>query len=221
MVAQESTKRRSKDSIFTMLFSDKKNLLQLYRELCPEDTDVAPEEIRITTLRSVMVNRMVNDLGFIVRNKLLYLTEAQSEWDNNITLRMLLYLSQSLKDYIDSSGLYIHSGKRLDIPKPELYVIYSGSSHVPEEISFAREYFGGDCELDLKVHVITGANADTIAGQYIGFCNVYDEMRQRYGDSLDCAKILWKKGLTGTLILIVSLSHIDKFKGFNVYGSYT
>ena len=37
-------KRKIKDSVFTNLFQDKKYLLQLYKALHPEDTDVTEDQ---------------------------------------------------------------------------------------------------------------------------------------------------------------------------------
>ncbi|MBQ1546103.1 MAG: hypothetical protein IIZ59_01055, partial [Clostridia bacterium] len=64
-----TTKRRSKDSVFTKLFSDVNNVLELYKDLHPEDTTVTKDDIEIQTLNTVFVNDIFNDLGFIVNEK--------------------------------------------------------------------------------------------------------------------------------------------------------
>ncbi|EHL20072.1 hypothetical protein HMPREF9628_02322, partial [Peptoanaerobacter stomatis] len=92
--------RKTKDTVFTDLFRNKKYLLQLYQDLHPEDLDTRQEDLQIITLENILVHSMYNDLGFIAKDKLLILVEAQSTQSVNIALRMLLYLSQTVKDYL-------------------------------------------------------------------------------------------------------------------------
>ena len=63
--------RNSKDSIFCDLFSRPEYCLQLYQVLHPEDTDVREENIVLMTLSSLMIRNRFNDLGFLVRDRLL------------------------------------------------------------------------------------------------------------------------------------------------------
>ena len=53
---------------------------------------------------TVLINDIFNDLGFIVNEngkaKLVMLVEAQSAWNPNMTLRMLLYLAETYRRYI-------------------------------------------------------------------------------------------------------------------------
>lgn len=77
-MAQETAKRQSKDSVFVSLFTDVNYVLQLYKELHPEDTGVTVEDIDVKTIRSVLVNTQYNDLGFFVKDKFIVLVEAQS-----------------------------------------------------------------------------------------------------------------------------------------------
>lgn len=186
-MAEETTKRRTKDSIFVDLFSDVKYVFQLYTEMHPEDTEVTVDDITVKTLKSVMVNTRINDLSFVVRDRYIALVEAQSTWNPNMTLRMLFYIAESYKRYLDETDQSEHSSTRVTLPEPELYLVYSGDKDVPEEISFAEEFFGGDSALDLKVKVIKDVN-EQIAGQYIGFCKVYDEQRKIHKNSIECAK---------------------------------
>ena len=78
MKSEEVAKHTIKDSIFTNLFQDKKYLLQLYKTLHPEDTEVTEDELSDITIHNIMTNEIYNDVGFIVGEKLLILTEAQA-----------------------------------------------------------------------------------------------------------------------------------------------
>lgn len=73
------TKRNVKDTVFSDLFKDKRNLLKLYRVLHPEDTAASEDELDIVTIKNILVNDLYNDLGFTVKGKLVILTEAQSK----------------------------------------------------------------------------------------------------------------------------------------------
>ena len=176
MIQEETskTKRKSKDSVFVNLFENVENVLRLYKELHPEDEQVTVDDIQIQTIKSVLVNTLYNDLGFIVKDKFVMLVEAQSAWNPNMTLRMLFYLAETYRRYLAETVQSEHSSSKVKIPKPELYVVYSGERKCPEVVSFSDTFFGGESPVELKVRVLNEVDM-TIYGQYIGFCKVFDE----------------------------------------------
>lgn len=181
------TKRKSKDSVFVDLFANEENVLQLYKELHPEDTQVTLEDIQIQTIKSVLVNTLYNDLGFLVKDRFVMLVEAQSVWNPNMPLRMLFYLAETYRRYLTDTVQSEHSSSKVNLPKPELYVVYSGEQSCPDIISFSDNFFGENSSVDLKIKVLNNADM-TIHGQYIGFCKVFNEQRKIYRDSIMCAK---------------------------------
>lgn len=183
----ETTKKKSRDSVFVDLFRHKKYVLQLYKELHPEDADITEDDISIATLESVIVNTIYNDLGFIVRNKFILLVEAQTKWNPNIILRLLFYLFESYRRYLFDTNQSEHSYKKVHIPKPELYVVYSGNKKVKNEMSFAEEFFDGDSLVDAKIQVLNIVD-ETICGQYLGFCKEFEEMKNIHEDGIKCAQ---------------------------------
>ena len=83
--------RKYKDTVFRMLFSDRKNLLSLYNAINGSRyTD--PEELEIVTLENAIYMGMKNDLAFIIDTGL-FLYEHQSTYNPNMPLRDLLYIS--------------------------------------------------------------------------------------------------------------------------------
>ncbi|MCM1246704.1 MAG: hypothetical protein NC293_13785, partial [Roseburia sp.] len=92
---QPTAKRTAKNSVFLDLFQNKKNLLELYKTLHPEDTTATEDALTNVTIENVLTDNLYNDLGFIASNKLMILIEAQSTWTMNILVRVLLYLAQS------------------------------------------------------------------------------------------------------------------------------
>ena len=187
-----AVKNKTKDSVFTTLFKDVNNVYTLYRELHPEDTTVTVDDIQIETLETVLINEIYNDLGFIVNSgekaKFVILVEAQSRWTDNMTLRMLFYISETYRRYLKETEQSEHLEKRVFLPKPEMYVVYTGSKKISDEVSFSETYFDGDSSLDLRVKVLRQVEKNTLHGQYIGFSRVYDEQRRLYSNKLECIK---------------------------------
>ena len=187
-----TVKNKTKDSVFTTLFKDVNNVYTLYRELHPEDTTTTVNDIQIETLETVLINEIYNDLGFIVNSgekaKFVILVEAQSRWTDNMTLRMLFYISETYRRYLKETEQSEHLEKRVFLPKPEMYVVYTGSKKISDEVSFSETYFDGDSSLDLRVKVLRQVEKNTLHGQYIGFSRVYDEQRRLYSNKLECIR---------------------------------
>ena len=183
-----SVNRNSKNSVFIKLFEDKNRVLQLYREFHPEAVDITVDDISVTTLESVIVNSQYNDLGFTVGNRYVFLIEAQSRWNPNIALRILFYFVETLRRYLADTNQSEHSYSKVKVPKPELYVFYSGSTQKPEMISLSEEFFDGDPNIELKIRVLSKVD-DSLSGQYIGFCKIFDEQYQLYKKSNNKMKI--------------------------------
>lgn len=185
------TNRNAKDSVFVDLFGDKKYLLELYNSLHPEDTSITEDRLEIVTLKPVVARGLYNDLGFIVdKLRLILLIESQSTWSVNILIRLLIYLAHSYQERADETEQSMYSSKALKLPKPELYVIYTGDKeNVPDEISLSQEFFNGEesC-VEVKVRVIHQAVNNNIISQYINFCKVLDEQVKIYGRTVTAIK---------------------------------
>ena len=180
---EEVAKHTIKDSVFTNLFQDKKYLLQLYKTLHPEDTQVTEDALSDITIHNIMTNDVYNDVGFMVGEKLLILTEAQTTWTENIAVRILIYLMVTYQDYIKKTKQNVYRSKKIRLPRPELYVIYTGDrKERTEYISLADEFFDGQKTfLDAKIKVLYGSGQGDIISQYVTFTKVYDEQRKLHG----------------------------------------
>ena len=80
------------------------------------------------------------------------------------------------------------------MPKPELYVIFTGEKpkNPPDTISLSNDFFDGEkIAVDAKVKVLYQEDENNIIGQYIIFCKVYNEQRKKYGQT--------KKAVTETI----------------------
>lgn len=193
-MAQSAPKRKIKDSVFTNLFQDKKYLLRLYEALHPEDSDVTEDDIKDITIKHILVDADYNDLGFSVSGRLVILVESQSTWTLNIIIRALMYLIQTYHDYFKRTKQNLYSSKKVNMPKPELYVIFTGEKpkNPPDIISLSKDFFDDEkIAIDVEVKVLYQEDENNIIGQYIIFCRVYNEQRKKYGQT--------KKAVTETI----------------------
>ena len=106
-----SANRNYKDTVFRMLFSDKKNLLSLYNAVNSRDY-TNPDDLEIVTLENAIYMGMKNDLAFIIDTNL-YLYEHQSTYNPNMPLRDLFYISSEYQKMLDQKSLYSSSLQKI------------------------------------------------------------------------------------------------------------
>lgn len=177
-------KRTIKDSVFTNLFQDKKYLLQLYKALHPEDNEVTEDKLTDITIKNVLTDNIYNDLGFIANeDKMVILVEAQSAWTMNIIIRALMYMVQTYHDYFNRTKQNWYKSKKVKIPVPEIYVIYTGDrKNRPSEVSLVQEFFEGkESSIDVKVKMIYDGKDGDIINQYVIFTKVCNEQMAIHG----------------------------------------
>ena len=181
--AGRSPLRSIKDSVFRDLFSQPGNLLQLYQVLHPEDTTATEADLGNITIQNVLMGNLYNDLGFTVRDKMLILVEAQSTWTVNIVWRLLLYQAETLNRYFQTTRQNTYAEKKLRVPAPEFYVLYTGERQErPRWISLADEFLNGDASrLELRAEVLYGDGGSDILNQYVAFTKVYRDQVRAHG----------------------------------------
>ncbi|MBQ7193503.1 MAG: hypothetical protein IJR98_03935 [Synergistaceae bacterium] len=175
--------RNSKNTIFLDIFTTPKYSLEMLKTLHPEMTGLTERDVRLVTLNPVILNGQYNDLALLVRDRLIIFVEAQSTWSVNIILRILLYLAGTYQEYIAERNLNVYGSKKLKIPEPEFFVIYTGKRRIEKEIISLREDFwnNSDVPIDLSVKVIHSENEKDIIGQYIIFTHVLDDQIRIFG----------------------------------------
>ena len=148
--------RKYKDTIFRMLFSDKKNLLSLYNALNGKNYSDC-DKLEIVTLENAIYMSMKNDLAFILDLDL-FLWEHQSTYNPNIPLRDLMYIAKEYEKYIKEKGISLYSSRQQKIPAPQFIVFYNGNRKIGEcmehRLSDAYETVRGEPALELKVLII-------------------------------------------------------------------
>ncbi len=180
---EQVAKYTAKDSVFTSLFREPKYLLQLYQALHPEDHEATEDSIKNVTITNVLLDQYYNDVGFQIGEKIVILVEQQSNWSINIVVRCLLYLAQTYQEYFESTKQNVYGSKKLELPKPEMYVIFTGNRKArPEYLCLSKEFFGGDDSvLDVKVKIIYDGKEGDIINQYVTFTKIYNEQVKLHG----------------------------------------
>jgi predicted transposase/invertase (TIGR01784 family) len=121
--------KEHKDSVFTLLFSNPDVLRELYSAI--EDVNLPPDiSIDINTLSNVLIRTQINDISFVIGDRLVVLIEHQSTINNNMPLRLLMYISSIYEKIIDHKKIYWT--KLMKIPCPEFIVLYNGTAPYPD-----------------------------------------------------------------------------------------
>ena len=146
--------RNYKDTVFRMLFSDRRNLLSLYNAISGAHYN-DPEKLEIVTLENAIYMGMKNDLAFIIDTDL-FLYEHQSTYNPNMPLRDLFYISSEYQKLVDKKSLY--SSVLQKIPAPQFIVFYNGTEKKKDSwvnhLSEAFENLSGNPKLELEVLTI-------------------------------------------------------------------
>ncbi len=173
-VNMPATNRNYKDTIFRMLFSDRKNLLSLYNAVNQSNYN-NPDDLEIVTLENAIYMGMKNDLAFIMDTNL-YLYEHQSTYNPNMPLRDLFYICSEYQKLVNKKSLY--SSTLQKIPAPNFIEFYNGSTAVPDcaelRLSSAFEHLSDEPKLELIVTVLNvneGHNAELM--QHCSTLNEY------------------------------------------------
>lgn len=140
--------REYKDSLFRLIFSEKKDLLDLYNAL--NGTSYSdPEELEVNTLEDAVYISIKNDISFLVGGTL-NLYEHQSTYNPNLPIRGLIYLAHLYEGYIEDGQINLYSSGLKKLPFPQYFVFYNGTKKAPDrsllKLSDAFQKTGKDIE---------------------------------------------------------------------------
>ena len=146
--------RNYRDTLFRMLYRNKKRLLSLFNAVNGTQYD-NPDDLTITTLDGVLYLGMKNDVSCII-DMMMQLYEHQSTVNPNMPLRNLFYVSDLLQKYIYEEGLDIYSRKQIKIPTPKFVVFYNGDEEQPErkEIRLSNAFSANTGETNMELVVL-------------------------------------------------------------------
>ncbi len=119
-----------KDRLFRLLFSSKKELLQLYNAVRGSDY-TNPDDLEITTIDNTIYMSMKNDVSFLIDN-VLNLYEHQASFNPNMGFRGFLYLADSYRKYVKTRQLDLYSSIPIKLPLPQYVIFYNGLQEQPD-----------------------------------------------------------------------------------------
>ncbi len=128
----EQANRTYWDSVFTKYFRENpEGLVELYNAIegtdYPLDTPVEPD-----SLEDVLYKEKINDLSFILNGQILVLVEHQSTINENMALRLLMYVARLYEKLLNKwKKRAVYEEKRIPIPTPKFVVLYNGKAPYP------------------------------------------------------------------------------------------
>ena len=134
-----ATNRAYKDSLFRIIYSgkderSKKWLLSLYNAISGKNyTNI--DDLRITTIESVIYLTMKNDLSFLLDSQM-NLFEHQATVNPNMPLRGLMYFGQLYQNEVKRQKKDIFGSSLIKIPSPRFIVFYNGNQELPDTIKY-------------------------------------------------------------------------------------
>ena len=91
------------------------------------------------------------------------------------------FINTCYNTYVEEHKLSLYREKKVSIPRPELYVVYTGDKkHVPDELKLSS-LFEGDGSVELSVKVLRDDGKGSIVDQYIAFSKIVDEQVKLHG----------------------------------------
>lgn len=147
-------KRNYKDSLFRLIFGgeDKSWTLSLYNAVNGSDYR-NPEDITITTIEDALYLNMKNDVSFLIADTM-NLYEAQSTFNPNMPLRMLIYAGIVYSSFIDVQNIRIYGSMPQKIPSPKLVVFYNGERQQEDrKVLRLSDSFSKNMKGDIEVEV--------------------------------------------------------------------
>ena len=145
---------KHKDTVFCHFFTEDLNrLLSLYQAITG-DTTATIDDIKLSTIKPDLATDLYNDISFNVGNKQIILLEHQSTINNNMPLRMLLYLAKLYYNSIPADDL-LYKESIIPLPAPEFYVFYNGEQDYPEtkQLHLSDSWNNSSAPIELTVTV--------------------------------------------------------------------
>ncbi len=149
-MSDTTVNRSYKDSLFRMIFREKKELLSLYNAINGTHYE-DPEQLTITTLDDVIYIRWKDDVSFLIQD-ILNLYEHQSTQNPNMPLRGLFYIASLYRKYIEEHNLDLYSSSLLRLPMPRYVVFYNGTRQEPDrtELRLSDSFIKKDGEPSIE-----------------------------------------------------------------------
>ncbi|MCL2016639.1 MAG: hypothetical protein FWG68_10385 [Defluviitaleaceae bacterium] len=132
-IENSTSNRELKDGVFKMLFEPLEKSAELHAALT--NIPCTADEVQPFSLNMAISGKFCNDLGFLVRKRMIVLAEHMSTLYLNMPFRLLIYLAESYDRLIKLWGekRFKYSTKLYKIPTPQFVVFYNGIEERPEK----------------------------------------------------------------------------------------
>ena len=153
-----------RDTVFCRFIGTESNLLEVFNAIRKTGyTDAS--KVMITTLAGSFYSNIKNDISFMLDALIMMLIEHQTTLNPNMPVRLLGYVDELFKRYIEPEKRKIYSTELIKLPAPEFYVFYDGedTSFEHKELRLSDAFKTPSDKLELVVHVYnlaTGKNED-------------------------------------------------------------
>ena len=153
-----------RDTVFCRFIGTESNLLEIFNAIRKTRyTDAS--KVMITTLAGSFYSNLKNDISFMLDALIMMLIEHQTTLNPNMPVRLLGYVDELFKRYIEPEKRKIYSTELIKLPAPEFYVFYDGedTSFEHKELRLSDAFKTPSDKLELVVHVYnlaTGKNED-------------------------------------------------------------
>lgn len=164
----ETYNRKYKDTLFTSLFGNKEYAKLLYESLFPDRESVCEDDINLISLENIFTVERYNDTCMLVKDALIVLTEHQSTINQNMPMRLLLYVAEEYKRiFSGEKSRDLFKSRMVMVPAPEIFVVYTGKGNHPDYLYLSDAYRIPASSLELTVSVVDWTNAVGILKEYI------------------------------------------------------
>ena len=182
------TNPRVRDTLFCKYAGTASNLLAISNAIRGTNhTDAS--RIQINTLQGSFYSKLKNDISFILDTLIMMLIEHQTTLNPNMPVRLLNYVAELFKIYLEPEKRKMYSSSLIQIPAPEFYVFYDGddTSFERKILKLSDAFKAPSDKLELIVHVYnlaTGMNEDLKnickpLREYSTFSNHYKMLRKQ------------------------------------------
>lgn len=175
--------RQYRDSLFKIVFNEKKELMSLYNALSGKNL-TNPDDLIINTLEDAIYVGIKNDISFIFDENL-SIYEHQSTFTPNLALRGFFYIADLYKKMYYSDKIFTKS--RISILTPRLIIFYNGNEEIPDVVkqhlsdSFINK--GGRSDLEVTAHIynINAGHNQELTGKcrkLYEYCSFIDRIKK-------------------------------------------
>ena len=182
------TNPRVRDTLFCKYAGTASNLLAISNAIRGTNhTDAS--RIQINTLQGSFYSNLKNDISFILDTLIMMLIEHQTTLNPNMPVRLLNYVAELFKIYLEPEKRKMYSSSLIQIPAPEFYVFYDGddTSFERKILKLSDAFKAPSNKLELIVHVYNLATGKNEAlksickplREYSTFSNHYKILRKQ------------------------------------------